>query len=167
MSSSRFLLASLEADLRAGVEAAVRKALGPGPALSSSQHRAMIVAHRELVRAGVRPDAARRVVLRAAARTFGAAAEGGLGRFKLHRFVRNADTGPRPVVSGERCTALPFDAGPGKEEQLQVDLDEYRARGWTVMKINPTGDREIWYACPPGQLPRENQPLVFSAEVGQ
>lgn len=140
-------------------------------ALTTAQYKAVIDVHRDLVHAGLRPDVAAQIVMRAADRAachdaiccpmhFGE----GLGKVhQLRRLERTPDLPPRYVSPAERCVRI--DLTPGEEERLRVDIRQYQDRGWNVMQVAPFKGHDIWYACPPGQLPMEQQPLVVQAEI--
>lgn len=129
--------------------------------LTANQYGAMIEIQRDLVRAGYRPDIAGRIAQRAAGGAV-AALEAGLGKVPQTRRVLT-----QRVVGGGQCVRI--DLGPGMEPELYIEQQKYRDRGWNLMRVEPYGmpSREVWYACPPGQVPAEQQPLILQAEVGQ
>lgn len=118
--------------------------------------------HRDLVEMGFRPDAARRLILRAIDGVVGPA---GLGKVRQTReLIRTAGMTPRYVDPSDRCRRI--DAPMDEPERLYSQADEQVRAGWNVMKIvtSQAPYREVWYTCPPGQLPREHQPKIFNAE---
>lgn len=133
-------------------------------ALSPHQYRSIIILQRDMVRVGWKPHIASQLISRAVNRIL--SREGGMGRIKFYTVTRPPGV-QRPRAAGEQCVRM--DLTPGQETRLHRDLDDYRARGWNVMMIEPVkhpGGREVWYACPPGQLPHYHQPLIFSAQAG-
>lgn len=129
--------------------------MDPVTTLTSEQYRALLATHRRMVEAGFPHWRASEILQRAMNRTLGS----GLGKFNLHQF-----TGSRPQIFGESCVTLdPLIIG---ESQLYEQLNQYRSQGWSVMQVEPYKDHVLWYACPPGRLPLENEPLVFGAEEG-
>lgn len=126
--------------------------------LTANQYSAMIGVQRELVRAGVRPDIAGRMAQDAALRCL---PDAGMGKVPQTRRVLTSR-----VVGGGQCVRI--DLGPGMEPELYIQQQKYRDQGWNLMKVEPYGtpSREVWYACPPGQVPAEQQPLIVQAEVG-
>jgi len=124
--------------------------------LTTSQYRAALSTHRRMVEAGFPHWRAAQAIRRALGRIL---SDSGLGKFNLHQF-----TGPRPQLAGEACVTLdPLVIG---EPALYERLNQYRSQGWSVMQVEPYKDHVLWYACPPGRLPLENEPLVFGAEEG-
>jgi len=118
--------------------------------------------HRELVADGFRPDIARRLLLSAVDRVVGPA---GLGKVRQTReLIRTPGMTPRYVNPTDRCVRLPDFSDP---ELLYPEADKYERDGWTVMSIKTSSfpQKEVWYACPPGQLPKEHQPKIFNAEI--
>jgi hypothetical protein len=80
----------------------------------------------------------------------------------MHRFERPVGM-PRPVIAGEQCVRI--DMSGGNEAAAYEQLQKYRDQGWSVTQITPyKGAIEAYYACPPGQLPRQHEPLILQAE---
>jgi len=119
--------------------------------------------HRELVADGFRPDVARRLLLAAVDRVVGPA---GMGLVRQTReLIRTPGMTPRYVNPTDRCVRL---AGSNDQpEVLYPEAEQYESQGWTVTHIQTSSfpQREVWYACPPGQVPKEHQPKIFNAEV--
>lgn len=145
-------------------------------ALTTEQYKAVIDVHRDLVGAGLRPDVASHLVRRATDRALEAGAgcsgaiccpmypDDGLGKVhQLRRIEHTPDLAPRYTSPADRCVRIEFT--PGDEERLRVDIQQYQDRGWNVMQVAPFKGHDIWYACPPGQLPMEQQPLFLKAKV--
>lgn len=135
--------------------------------LTFSQYKATLDLQRDLVRLGMRPDRAAGVAKRAALR----GARGlsfGLGKAAQTRsFRRGPGDPPRPTFAGDRCVTLTAGAAGPLDTRLQTEIDRYRAQGWTVIDVPPYQKpyKHVTYACPPGQMPMENQPLLVSAQV--
>lgn len=127
--------------------------------MTTSQYRAMELAHRDLVRRGLSPAQAGRVVRRAAARSF--SADAGMGRAPRDYHPTHSAAARTPITGG-RCVRM--DTQEGSEERILEQMNAYEREGWTVSRTSPYGDREVIYACPPGQLPNENQPLMMTSE---
>jgi hypothetical protein len=120
--------------------------------------------HRRLAEAGFRPDVARGLVLRAVSRVIGPAGAGvGLVR-QTRELIRTPGMTPRYVDPTDRCQRI--DAPIDEPERLYPQAERASREGWNVMKIvtSQYPYREVWYSCPPGQLPREHQPKIFAAE---
>jgi len=143
-------------------------------ALTASQYKALLDMQRDLVQVGWHPAVAGQLILRAigsarrARYDKGGGWGAGFGKIQPTRRVQRdliPGLAPRPVVAGEQCVRIT--APPGREEEAYVQANEYRDRGWNVMEIAPTAGypsvRAFW-ACPPGQMPREAQPQILEAE---
>lgn len=127
--------------------------------MTAGAYQAALTVFRKLVRDGYRPDIAADVVNRAVR---SGALNVGLG--KVQQMRRN--WGPRPAVSpgvANQCATLRVI--PGAEAQLNEQITRYESQGFTVMRVSPYKGHEVVYACPPGQLPLENQPALLRAEV--
>jgi hypothetical protein len=118
----------------------------------------MELAHQDLVRRGFSPAAAGRIVRRAAAR---ALRDSGMGKSAQIRSLSHP-AGARVPLTGGRCVRM--DVGPGNEEGILEQMNDYERRGWTVSRTSPYGDREVVYACPAGELPSENQSIMMTSE---
>lgn len=131
--------------------------------LTTIQAATVYQLHRELVADGFRPDVARRLLLTALDRVVGPS---GLGKVRETReLIRTPGMTPRYVNPSDRCVRL---TSAGDEpEKLYPEAEQYEQQGWTVTHIQTSSfpQREVWYACPPGQVPMEHQPKVFNAEV--
>lgn len=56
---------------------------------------------------------------------------------------------------------------PGRETQLWQQLDQYREQGFNIMEVEGGGGfpkLKAYWACPPGQMPREAQAQSMRAE---
>lgn len=132
--------------------------------LTTLQAIAVYHIHRRLVEAGFRPDVAHGLVLRAVDRVAGPAGAG-MGKVRQTReLIRTPGMTPRYVSPAERCQRI--DAPIDEPERLYPRAEEQVRAGWNVTKIvtSQYPYREVWYACPPGQVPLEHQPKVFAAE---
>lgn len=130
--------------------------------LTTLQAATIYQLHRELVADGFQPAAARRLLLSAVDKVVGPS---GLGKVHQTReLVRTPSMTPRYHNPSDQCVRLPDVNDP---ERLYPEAEKYEAQGWTVMHIKTTSypPKEIWYACPPGKLPMENQPKIFNAEI--
>lgn len=134
--------------------------------MTTGEYRSMIVVQRELVEAGVHPSAAGRLVRRAAEH-LREMRDAGLGKVHQVRRVQRERIGiPRPRVAGDRCVTIR--EVPGRETAMWRDIDEYRAQGWNIMDTGRSKGYPAvatYYACPPGQMPREAQPLILQSEA--
>lgn len=132
-------------------------------ALPALQAVAVYHIHRDLVEMGFRPDVARRLVLDALDKVAGH--HSGMGKVRQTReLIRTPGMTPRYVDPTDRCRRI--DAPMDEPEKLYSEASRESSAGWNVMKIvsSQFPYREIWYTCPPGQLPREHQPKIFNAE---
>lgn len=134
--------------------------------LTAEEYRTLLETQRQLVVAGVHAAVAGQMVMRALERV-GAGADAGVGRKWQERRIRREEPGvaPRPVQPGEQCVMIR--EIPGREEELWRDLKVYEQRGFNVMEVEAGGGdpkRKTFWACPPGQMPREMQPQVLQAE---
>lgn len=132
--------------------------------IQSQQYRAILDTHRALVEAGYRPDVARAIVLGAAERAYHI--QFGLGKVhQLRRLDREnfPDLAPRYSPPGGRCST--FTETPGDENATLVKIQQFESQGYNVIRTEPYKDHVVYYACPPGQLPNEAQPVVFQGEV--
>lgn len=144
--------------------------------LSAAQQRALLETQRALVRRGVHPAVAGRMVLRAASRIcrcgpgsgLGCPCEAGVGKIHQTRSLRrdlDPSIPPRLEVSGEQCVRI--QETPGAETALYRRLEDYRSRGWNVLEIEPTKgfpSVRVFWACPPGRVPLEAQQQVLQSK---
>ncbi len=89
---------------------------------------------------------------------------GGLGKVhQTRRVERDLYQGlaPRPVMPGERCLVLPN--YPGQENAASAEISRFQNQGYVVTSVQPYKGHTVIYACPPGQVPHENQ--FLSREV--
>ena len=135
-------------------------------ALTSEQYKVMLRVQANLVYAGWHPAVAGKLVLRAAGKILEVNLSG-MGILQTRR-IRREDPGvpPRPRVDpAGRCQIIR--EIPGQEEQLYTRIREFENRGWNVMEVEPSRGfprLKTYYACPPGHLPREAQPLVLQSQ---
>jgi hypothetical protein len=145
--------------------------------MTAGQYRAMIDAQRILVERGYHPADAGAIVRRAARRTTaccgscadGGSCGGGLGVQQMRSLRRDLDPtiAPRPVIAGEQCVRI--QEIPGNETVMYRKIEDYRNRGWNVMEVSRTKgfpSSAVYWACPPGQLPRESQGQILASQLG-
>lgn len=146
--------------------------------MTSGEYHVALETKRELVRRGYHPTVAEALVRRAVNRASaccgscasGGACDGGLGRHQTRSLRRDLDPTikPRQIVAGEQCVRL--QETPGDETRLWKALDEYRNQGWNVYESRRTAGAPsvaVWWACPPGQLPRQGAGLGEPAPAPQ
>jgi hypothetical protein len=149
--------------------------------LTIAQWQAALDVQETLVDQGVHPALAGKLVRTAVDRHFSGAGlgfccgsccddgdcDGGLGRLQMRSVRRDLFPGlpARPVASGEQCVRI--QETPGSETEVYRQLDDYRNRGWNVSEYpRTTGSPSVavYWACPPGQTPRENQNQALAAQ---
>lgn len=97
----------------------------------------------------------------------GSASDDGMGRIQMRSLRRDLFPGlpPRPVMAGEQCIRI--QETPGSETAVYQQLNEYRNRGWNVIEMPRTRGFQsvaVYWACPPGQMPRESQTQVLDSK---
>lgn len=110
----------------------------------------MLDTYYNLITARFEPEVARDLTLAASERAFGV-------EFHLRPQVGMGQVGPG------KCTRIDFPDGV-EEHEVQARLHQFRLRDWNITRINPYDTKLIYYACPPGEKPREHQPLVLQAQ---
>jgi hypothetical protein len=132
----------------------------------SWQYSVLLDTYRELVERGFRPGAARELTLGAAQRALDVL-QAGMGKMQpTRRLQRELDPTipPRLVMAGEQCQHI--QEVPGAEEALYGRLNELRNQGWNVIDVGESkgfSSLKTYYACPPGKVPMEAQPLVMQS----
>lgn len=145
--------------------------------LTAEQYRAALDTQRTLVERGYHPADAGAMVRRALDRASaccgscrdGSSCDDGLGVQQMRSLRRDLDPmiKPRPVAPGEQCVRIA--EIPGNETVAYRQLEDYRNRGWNVMEVSRTRgfpSVAVYWACPPGQLPRESQGQILQSQLG-
>lgn len=137
------------------------------PTLSTSEHRALLDAQRELVAAGYHPSIAGRLVRRAAGVLRLQATDVGFGKVHQTRSLRrdlDPTIAPRQVIAGESCVRI--QEIPGDETRMYEAIERYRGQGWNIIETARSqgfpSTRVVW-ACPPGRVPMEAQTQVLQS----
>jgi len=135
-------------------------------ALSAGQYKAILDLHRDLVREGWRSDVARAIVGRAAGLTILQTQGSGLGKVQqTRRLKRDLYPGltPRWQNPTSQCRTIPV--YPGQENQMLAETQQLQAQGYSLTEVESYPGHRLIYACPSGQYPGENQPLVVQGMV--
>ena len=133
--------------------------------ISKHQYKTLVNMQYDMARVGWHPSIAGKLLLRALNQVN--CRGGGLGKVHQTRRIRREDPGvpPRPVVAGEQCRRI--HEIPGRETELYPEINRLQRQGWNIMEVpRQQGFPKLkaYYACPPGQVPREAQSQVLQSQ---
>lgn len=134
--------------------------------LSAYQYKQLFNLQYDMARVGWHPAIAGKLILGALDR-LERRRDAGMGKVHQTRRIRREDPGvpPRPVVAGERCQRI--QEVPGQETALYPRINELQRQGWNVMEVPRQAGfpkLKVYYACPPGVVPREAQSQILQSQ---